>query len=59
MTTDRPVKAWAEHVHDAHIRLGIRMGNCAPCAKDPRPEWVRRRDANGLPAKEYTGELKV
>ena len=49
-----PLKAWAEHVHEAHRRLGIRMGNCSLCAHDTRPEWVRRRDANGLPVKDYT-----
>lgn len=55
MTTPSVVaKSWAERVHEHHVRLGIVMGNCDECAKDTRPEWIRRRDANGLPAKDMT-----
>jgi hypothetical protein len=49
------VPTWAERVHEAHVRLGVKLtGNCEACRRDDRPEWVRRRDANGLPAKDYT-----
>ncbi len=48
--------AWAERVHLAHVRLGVRLaGNCEACRTDDRPEWVRRAQANGLPTKDYTG----
>lgn len=54
MTTPT-VTDWAAKVHAAHVHLGVSLpGNCAACRKDDRPEWVRRRDANRLPVKDYT-----
>jgi hypothetical protein len=44
----------AERVHEHHVRLGIKMGNCEGCKADTRPEWVRRAEANGLPVKDFT-----
>lgn len=47
---------WAERVHEAHVRLGIVMGNCDACRKvDERPEWVRRASERRLVAKDMTG----
>lgn len=50
---------WAERVHAHHVQLGVKLaGNCTLCAADPRPEWIRRRDAHGLPAKDYTAAAR-
>lgn len=51
-------KSWPERVHEAHVRLGVKLGNCAECAKDTRPEWVRRAQAGGLPVKDYSGAAR-
>lgn len=53
-----PSPTWAERVHEAHVRLGIRMGNCTLCAADPRPEWVRRASEQRLPVKDYSGAAR-
>lgn len=44
--------------HKHHVQLGIVNPNCTLCAADPRPEWIRRRDAHGLPAKDYTAAAR-
>lgn len=54
-----PSPTWQIAVHEAHVRLGVKLaGNCTLCAADPRPEWVRLRDAHGLPAKDYTAAAR-
>ena len=57
MTLPSPT-TWAERVHEAHVRLGIVMGNCAECTKDTRPEWVRRASERRLVAKDYTAAIR-
>ena len=52
------VTDWGAKVHAAHVRLGVRMGNCEACRKDDRPEWVRRAQANRLPVKDYTAAAR-
>ena len=53
-----PSPAWAAKVHEAHVRLGIVMGDCDACREDQFPEWVKRARERRLPVKDYSGAAR-